>query len=258
MQKELHQFLNYCETDRKCALSTLAQYQDKLSFFLAWAEVHRVASFKKLRARHVQRYAKFLAKKQHGSSLAATTQNTYLSSLRQFIAYTKQRGYTTLSPQDIPRQTQAQRAISPLTARELSALCVPETSLTLRTARDQALIELLAATGMRVAEICALNWQHVCLDVSDPYLHLPGYDQHLLLSHQASFWLKKYHLLRTDSLEAVFLSFDRAHQPRRLSVRSVERIVAKRGKKAQLAQRVTPTLLRQTAIFTRRDGATNL
>ena len=246
MRTQLENFLAWCETEQGCKLATLQRYQAKMLFFLDWAKAQRITTFKKLRKAHLNRYLKFLAKQCRGIALAHATQNTYVSPLRQFIAYAHAQGLTKLVAPDVPRQPQKSHMGVILTAQELTAFCTPLQAQSLAAARDQVLIEVLVATDLRASEVRALNWQDVDLDGTTPCIVLPNRENYTPISHQAYYWLKRYHTLRADAGAAVFVSFDRAHLYHRLSVRGIERILEGRAKEVGLAKRITPTLLRTT------------
>lgn len=120
--------------------------------------------------------------------------------------------------------------------------------------RDRALLELMYATGMRVSEVCALNFINLNIEENEITVFGKGSKERIvLLSHKAKRFLKKYFEIAYEQLSLdksqiynndspVFLN----HRGFRLTTRSIERIIKEYAIKANLKKQVTPHTLRHS------------
>lgn len=186
--------------------------------------------------------------------LAVTTQCYHLIALRGFLKYLTKRHIKTLDPSlvELPRTHRPQ--VTFLHVDEIEAILeqIPmdnETGL-----RDRAILELLFSTGLRVSELINLNRDSVNLDRREFMVRGKGQkDRPVFVSDAAADAVADYLSERSDSLPALFLNNSR-NQPlagtsgdyRRLTPRSVERIINKYVRAAGITKHVTPHTLRHS------------
>jgi len=127
--------------------------------------------------------------------------------------------------------------------------------------RNQAILEVLYASGVRVSEIVGLNLDTVNLASGELRVLGKGNKERItLLGQPAIATLKKYidkarpQLMRKHVTNAVFLN----RFGGRLSTRSIDEIVRKAGIAAGLQQTVTPHLLRHTFATHMLNGGADL
>lgn len=123
------------------------------------------------------------------------------------------------------------------------------------TVRQRAFIEVLYASGTRLSEVHQLNILDINLQsMSTNVIGKGNKEREVYLSSKAMFHLKKYLNSRTDDCEALFITERRPY--RRLSPRGIQRDVKKIAKKAGIASKVSPHVLRHTfATLTLNNGA---
>ena len=128
--------------------------------------------------------------------------------------------------------------------------------------RDKAIIESLFSTGLRIAELVALNKEQFdsILNKEDFELGIIGKGSRartVYFSERALEWLKKYLKTRNDKQKALFTNFRgptrRPPQRRsadeaenRLTPRSIERMIKKYAVKAGIPLFTTPHTLRHS------------
>ena len=118
--------------------------------------------------------------------------------------------------------------------------------------RDRAILEALFSTGLRVAELVALNKEQFAnvKDKKDFELSVIGKGNHprtVYFSERALSWLKKYLDTRKDKEKALFINYrGRKDAAKRLTRRSVERIVKKYAILAGVPVFTTPHTLRHS------------
>ena len=109
--------------------------------------------------------------------------------------------------------------------------------------RDKAILELLFSTGLRVAELCALNSD---IDLSRDDLSVRGKGEKVrvvFLSPAAKDSIASYLKSRTDMEEALFVD-GRASKPHRIIPRDIQRHIKKYSAMAGITSKVTPHTLR--------------
>ncbi|MFA6919053.1 MAG: tyrosine-type recombinase/integrase [Patescibacteria group bacterium] len=124
--------------------------------------------------------------------------------------------------------------------------------------RDRAILEVLFSTGMRVSELVSLNInQFNKKDLlngkfSDQELSIPGKGgsvRTIYFSARALKWMSLYFKTRNDMLTPLFINYNPAREDeddRRLTTRSVERLVKKYNMMAGLSVDTTPHTLRHS------------
>ena len=191
---------------------------------------------------------------EHGAGLEAITQAYHLIALRGFLRYLAKRNIKSLDPTlvELPKITRKQ--VTFLHYDEVERL-LNEIDLTTETGlRDRAIIELLFSGGLRVSEIVKLNRDSINLERREFMIRGKGNkDRPIFISEAAADRVGEYLAARTDSLAPLFLnnsknqtSPDVSGNFRRLTARSIERIVQKYAKLAGITKHVSPHTLRHS------------
>lgn len=190
----------------------------------------------------------------HGQNLEAITQAYHLIALRGFLKYLTQRNIPTLDPTLIELPHVVRKQVTFLHFDEVEAL-LNEIDLSTETGlRDRAIIELLFSGGLRVSELVALNRDSINLERREFMVRGKGRkDRPVFISEAAADRVRDYLAERSDSLVPLFLNNSRNLQTvdtsgnyRRLTARSVERIVQKYAKLAGITKHVSPHTLRHS------------
>lgn len=186
--------------------------------------------------------------------LSALTQAYHLIALRGFLKYLAKRGIASLDPSlvDLPRA--ARKQVTFLHIDEVDRLLneIPEDTET--GLRDRAIVELLFSGGLRVSELCNLNREQVNLERKEFMVRGKGRkDRPIFIDGTTAEHIQDYLDARHDDLPALFLNNsknegipDTSGDYRRLTPRSVERIVQKYAKLAGITKHVTPHTLRHS------------
>ncbi|MBP3899480.1 tyrosine-type recombinase/integrase [Candidatus Saccharibacteria bacterium] len=191
---------------------------------------------------------------EHGSHLTAQTQAYYLIALRGFLKYLAKRGVDSLDPAlvELPKTHRPQ--VTFLHFDEVQAL-LDEIDLDTETGlRDRAIIELLFSGGLRVSELCRLNRSDINLEKKEFVVRGKGSkDRPIFIDDSAASRVKDYLCARHDSLPALFLNNSKnagitstSGDYRRLTPRSIQRIIEKYTRAAGITKHVTPHTLRHS------------
>ena len=188
------------------------------------------------------------------SELAIITQSYHLIALRGFLKYLARRGIKSLDPSLVELPHIIRKQVTFLHYDEVEELIDQIPTDTETGLRDRAIVELLFSGGLRVSELISLNRDSINLDRREFVVRgKGGKDRPIFVSKNAADCLRDYLCVRHDSLPALFLNNSKNLQPadtsgnfRRLTPRSVERIVEKYAKLAGITKHVSPHTLRHS------------
>ena len=191
---------------------------------------------------------------QNHERLSALTQSYHLIALRGFLKYLAKRGIHSLDPSlvDLPRA--AKKQVTFLHFDEVERLLAEIPIDTETGLRDRAIIELLFSGGLRVSELCNLNRDSINLAHREFMVRGKGKkDRPIFIDQTTADHLEEYLSARSDTLPALFLNNssnqntpDTSGDFRRLSPRSIERIIQKYARLAGITKHVTPHTLRHS------------
>lgn len=191
---------------------------------------------------------------QNHERLSALTQSYHLIALRGFLKYLAKRGIKSLDPSlvDLPRA--AKKQVTFLHFDEVSRLLSEIPTDTETGLRDRAIIELLFSGGLRVSELCNLNRDSINLARREFMVRGKGKkDRPIFIDQTTAEHIEEYLNARNDTLPALFLNNssnqnipDTSGDFRRLSPRSIERIIGKYTRQAGITKHVTPHTLRHS------------
>ena len=139
-----------------------------------------------------------------------------------------------------------------LTTQELNSLfeqVAKEQKDKIIKARDKAMLELFACTGLKVSEIVKLTQKNVNLNEK-----VLNFDNRVLnLTNQSVKHIGNYLKLgKIKGVDYLFVSHDRAkglRKKQRISERTVQRMVERIAKNAGIKKKVTPQVLRNTFLM---------
>ena len=186
--------------------------------------------------------------------MSALTQSYHLIALRGFFKYLAKRGIKSLDPSliDLPRA--AKKQVTFLHFDEIERLLAEIPLDTESGLRDRAIIELLFSGGLRVSELCSLNRDSINLERREFMVRGKGKkDRPIFIDKSTAECIEDYLNMRTDTLPALFLNNSANQQIpstsgdfRRLTPRSIERIVQKYTRLAGITKHVTPHTMRHS------------
>lgn len=188
-----------------------------------------------------------------GETLSIITQNYHLVALRGFLRYLSNRDINSLSPEKIILPKVSRKQVTFLHYDEVTRLieqidCSAEIGL-----RDRAIIELLFSSGLRVSELVNLNRDHINTTRREFMVRGKGQkDRPVFISKSAAQHTEEYLDTRLDNLPPLFLSYSRNNissmtgDYRRLSARSIQRMLSKYARLAGITKHVSPHTMRHS------------
>jgi len=256
------EFLEYCELEKGQSLLTVNNYDRYLTKFLQWLETELKNQSTKndqpvkesdnlaispadITVDTVKEYRLYLNRlsDKSGRPLKRSTQNYSIITLRAFLGFLAGRGVTSLPPQKVILAKSEERKVDFLEPKDIVELIKMPRIQTFKGLRDRLILELLFSTGLRVSELQALNVADINLERDEiPVRGKGGKVRVVFLSESAHQILSAYLKMIPESDALILNKIDGD----RLTVRSIERIVAKYAKEAGITKNVSPHTLRHT------------
>ncbi|MBR0423908.1 tyrosine-type recombinase/integrase [Candidatus Saccharibacteria bacterium] len=186
--------------------------------------------------------------------LKVITQALHLIALRGFFKYLAKREIKSLDPSLIELPHVVRKQVTFLHFDEVEDMLEQIDLTTESGLRDRAIIELLYSGGLRVSELVGLNRDSINLEKREFMVRGKGSkDRPIFISEACADRVADYLDARTDSLPALFLNnsrnlqaVDQSGNYRRITARSVERIVEKYARLAGITKHVSPHTLRHS------------
>ena len=187
-------------------------------------------------------------------SLSILTQNYHLIALRGFLLYLSKRGIESLAPHMIELPKVHRKQVTFLHIDEIERLIAEIKTDSDIGLRDRAIIELLFSSGLRISELVGLNRDHINTKRREFTVRGKGQkDRPVFISKTATEHIENYLSVRNDSLAPLFISYSRNTQEldnsgdyRRLTPRSIQRIVNKYARLAGITKHVSPHTMRHS------------
>jgi len=258
LKQYIGQFLDYLEIERNCSPLTTRNYHHylkRLHKFLKKEKQGQPPVLADLTLENVRKFRIFLARLQtkEGAFLKKITQGYHVIALRAFLKWLIKNDKKVVAPEkiDLPKKEDSQ--IKFLTAEQVERLLNQPLISSKNGLRDKAILETLFSTGLRVSELSSLNREQINLKTRELSVIGKGRKVRVVfISKKAVSWLGRYLVSRDDHYTPLFIRYsgkmgiDVSDEAMRLSVRSVQRVIEKYGKKAQISIRVTPHVLRHS------------
>ncbi|PJC28125.1 hypothetical protein CO054_01785 [Candidatus Shapirobacteria bacterium CG_4_9_14_0_2_um_filter_39_11] len=245
LDRLIEEFLENLEIERNCSPLTIRNYRHYLNRFSSWLKRNNLQGEPgSINLEIIKKYRVFLARfsTPNGIPLSRSTQSYHVIALRAFLRWLIKNDYKTIPPEKIDLPKSESRSLKFLSTEQVERLLSQPQISTLRGIRDKAILEVLFSTGLRVSELVKLNRDQIDLRRREfGVIGKGGRSRVVFLSQRAADWLKKYLDGREDSTQPLFIG-----KEMRLTARSVQRIVAKYGRKARLPIEVTPHVIRHS------------
>ncbi len=259
--KMKRQFLEYLEIEKGNSLKTIVNYDRYLNRFFREEKIKNIDDITEDTIRSfrlsLNRASGIKIKGQSAGTMKKNSQNYHLIALRVFLKFLMRRGIDALPADRIELAKTKERSLDLISVEELFRMLEAARQINKkskkdadeRALRDHAILELFFSTGLRLSELCSLNRD---LDLSRDEFSVRGKGEKVrvvFLSDDAKKAIRDYLAKRKDMDEAMFIELSRNKSKsggRRLTSRSVERIVRDCAIKAGISKKVTPHVLRHS------------
>ncbi|MFC1865064.1 tyrosine recombinase XerC [Chloroflexota bacterium] len=260
MQEVFNQYINYLEVERNASPYTVRNYTTDLLGFFDFLRDKKVDSLKEVDRYVLRDYLSHLMEQ----GIVKPSIARKLSGIRSFYRYLLREGIVSANPVATTSSPKLDRRLpSFLTIEEAKRLLeAPDLSSPVGQ-RDQAFMELLYASGLRVSELAKLNLEQVNLDTREIRVWGKGSKERMvLMGEPAAEALRAYlqqgrpKLFGTKIRMTNALFINRYGQ--RLTERSVQKILESYANIVGIGKRVHPHMLRHTFATHLLDGGADL
>ena len=242
LEPHLAEFEAYLVNERRAARLTVQNYRRDLAQLGEFCRRRGIDDWRRLDAVHVRLHVAEL----HKAGLSGRSIQRRLSAIRSFYRYLLREGMVSASPAaglGAPKsRSRLPKSLSPDEAARLVDIAPSD-----RTAlRDRALLELLYSSGLRLAEIVALDLDDLS---SDGTVRVTGKGGKVrvvpvgrLAREALQAWIAARDASDVKGEHALFIGV----RGRRIGAREVQRIVARRARAQGIGQPVHPHMLRHS------------
>ena len=258
--KSLHSdFLEDLEIGQGRSSKTVQNYDHYLQRFYEQQEIRGVEGISLDAVRAFRRHL------QEKFAVSLSTQNYHLIALRQFLRYLAKRDIPALSPDKIGLAKVGDRDIDILYPEEVDSLLTAAAEAVKRASpaealarrRDHALLQTLFATGMRVSECIRVNRDAVRASSELTIRGKGNKVRVVFLSPAALAAIEEYLAARQDMDPALFIRHpasakasagkpENESESRRITARTVQRMIKKYAALAGITKDITPHTLRHS------------
>lgn len=247
-------FIEHLEVEGGRSSKTAENYKLYLERFVEFTDDIQV---EKITSEIVRKYRLWLNRYRNPSDieLKTITQAYHLIALRGFLLYLSKRDIPSLSPEKIELPKVIRKQVTFLSNEEIERMLgsIPNRDNEM-TLRDKAIIELLFSSGLRVSELVGLNRDNINTKRREFTVRGKGQkDRPIFISENAAMIIESYLKKRIDNLPPLFLSYSRNNTViqnkgdyRRLTPRSVQRLINKYARLAGITKNVTPHTMRHS------------
>ena len=242
-ESEVDAFLAHCESERRLDAKTVRAYRGDLRQLLDWASANAVDGLDRVA---VKAYLAFLNER-----YAPSSAKRKVASLRALLNYLEEEGLIASSPMTGMKVSIQEPRRLPRTVPMADLCAIYDFDDGSVAARDEAILEMFIATGMRVSELCALDVIDCDLQSRSVRIFGKGSKERVvqLESEPAIRALKRYLSEREASCgkagsepSALFVN----KHCSRMSDRAVREVVSRRAREVDASVAVTPHMLRHS------------
>ena len=236
----VERFLRYLSAERNASDYTCRDYALDLKQFFVFLGHHRVTAVSPL---DIRRFVAQLSTE----ARARRTIARKLSCLRSFFRFLCREGRLSHNPaQAIPTPRLEQRLPSFLDERQVGRLLETPPTANWQGRRDRALLETLYSTGMRVSELAGLNMNDLDEISGTVIVRGKGKKERLCPIGETALKTVRAHLAaRPKKLHVPYAIFV-SQKLTRLTVRQIDRLIARYVRLAGLPPSISPHSLRHS------------
>ena len=269
IEKNIQDFLEYCEIEKNKSLLTIRNYAHYLARFAAFTRSQGITRPEDIVLDTVRAFRLYLnryADENTGKGLKPVTQNYHVIAVRAFLKYLARRDINSLSAEKIELAKNPAREVEIMDNDEVARIkkAVASEDNEVAQLRDAAILELLFSSGVRISELVQLKQTQLNFDRGEFTVRGKGDKLRLVfMSDEAAKMIKAYLKKRDDNSPALFVSHSTVgntvtkqmesigkksdqHNAAGLTARSVQRLVKKYAGLAGIMHKVTPHTFRHS------------
>lgn len=207
LREAIDRYMRFLQAEENKSPLTIQNYRESLELFMRLCPL---PSWKDIGKETIRVYKQRLheSRTRERNELGIRTKNHHLTILRSFLRYLVQEEEEDVYPPDrVKRFKEEQRKVKVLFQDELERLLSAPDTATRDGKRDRAILEFFFSTGLRLAELTALNKKDVNFKTREMSVRgKRGKIRLVFISDRAAQWLQVYLDARLDHLDPLFIS----------------------------------------------------
>ena len=244
MEKQIKNFLEFLEIDKKVSKNTLQSYERDILQFDKYLS-NKKMNYSKINQEDIKEYLNHL--QEIGKKTSSISRS--LASIRSFYQYESRVKKIKNNPTEGVQAPKVEKhAPNILSSQEVELLLDQPKDVDLKGTRDKAMLEFAYATGMRVTEMISLNIEDVDVENSTVVCKTANKQRVIPLGSMSLKALKEYIedarpiLVRDEEEKALFVNIN----GRRLTRQGFWKIVKYYKDQAHITKDITPHVLRHS------------
>ena len=246
------------EIERNCSKLTIRNYEHYLNVLCDFLsdEGKEKPEIKDLTPETIRKFRLFLSRKKGtgNDDMKIVTQGYYVIALRSFLKWLVKNDYVgVMQPEKLDVPKGKDHSLKFLDAKQMERLLNQPLLSSKNGLRDKAILELLFSTGLRVSELVALNREKINLDTREfNVIGKGGRSRIVFITKDAAEYVGKYLRSRIDKAPPLFIRnsglgvITESDESKRLTVRTIQRLVKSYVLKARIPVAATPHTLRHS------------
>ncbi len=244
MQKQIKNFLDFIEKDKKVSQNTLQSYKRDILQYSDYLDENKI-NYLKVDEDGIKDYLTYM----NDIGKKSSTISRSLASIRSFYQYLLRNKKIKRDPTNGIQSPKIEKRVpSVLTSQEVELLLEQPKNVDLKGIRDKAMLEFAYATGMKVTEIISLDIDDV--NLQEGFVSCRGRDKsrNIPLGTLSIKALKDYIensrniLIKDDNVKALFVNTN----GQRLTRQGFWKIVKYYKEQAHINKDITPHILRHS------------
>ncbi|GAA0364985.1 tyrosine recombinase XerC [Bacillus horti] len=253
----LRSFIEYLQVEKNASSHTISNYERDIHDFVEFMKQQIITDFAAVSYFQIRGYLSILYKKEYNRRTIARK----CSSLRSFYRFLMREGNLSFNPFQLVTTPKLDKRLPQyFYPQDLEPLFqVSDTSQPLGQ-RNQAMLEVLYASGVRVSELVGLDVQDIDLDVGMALVFGKGAKERYVPLGQFALDVLDLYIqdgrktLNTKNEQALFLNY----RGSRITDRSVRRLLTQMIDQTSINQNITPHKLRHTFATHLLEGGADL
>ncbi len=233
----------YLSSERRYSPHTRAAYGRDIAQWITFCQGQSIERWQAVDSQHLRLYVAH----RHGGGLDARSIQRELSAIRSFFDYLLREAVVKLNPAiGVRAPKRAKRLPATLDVDQVNRLLTPDADAVL-SSRDQAILELLYSSGLRLSELTGLDLTDLSLRQGMVRVSGKGGKQRELPVGSKALaalqeWIQDRAALVPTDQQALFVN----RRGQRLGARSIQRMVKLQGQRQGLQHHVHPHRLRHS------------
>ena len=246
MKEFIDEFMDYLSVERGLAKNTLLAYRRDLDKYIGYLSQKGIDTAKQVKQEHVSNFMFDLKKHE----MSATTICRSLAAVKMFHRFLMRENLAKEDPTtlvDTPKLWKRIPAV--LTQAEIESMILAASGKNIQQVRDQAILEIFYASGLRVSELSDLKTTSIDYDVGFVRAIGKGSKERIIpLGMKAREAVQRYllrarpKLLKNQTNDVLFLS----RLGKKISRQSLWAVIKSYARKANIKKTIKPHTLRHT------------